>query len=138
MKTGSYRISPAQGNFASVLNERKRALIVDDEKDICYLLGNILRQKNIQTAFAGSLAEAESILQSSSPFYFVFLDNHLPDGFGVDQIKSWKQRFPTVRFIMNTAHDSGEEQLKAENGGAEFFIGKPFSKEIILKAIGEA
>lgn len=138
MKTGNYTRGPAPGKFASVLHERKKALIVDDERDICFLLGNILKQKNIQPAYAGSIAEAETILQSSSPFYFVFLDNHLPDGFGVDQIKSWKERFPSVRFIMITAHDSGEEQLKAENGGVESFIGKPFSKEIILKAIGEA
>jgi DNA-binding NtrC family response regulator len=125
-------------NFASVPNERKKALIVDDESDICFLLGNILKQKNIQTAFAGSLAEAEKILQSSSPFYFVFLDNHLPDGFGVDQIKAWKERFPAAHFIMITAHDSGDERFKAKNDGADSFIGKPFSKEVILKAIGEA
>jgi DNA-binding NtrC family response regulator len=138
VKAGNYTVRSAPENFASVSRERKKALIVDDEKDICYLLGNILKQNNIQPAFAGSLAEAERILQSSSPFYFVFLDNHLPDGFGVDQIKSWKERFPTVHFIMITAHDSGDEKLKAENDGADSFIGKPFSREIILKAIGKA
>ena len=138
MKTSNNTISPDLENFAAVSKERKRALIVDDEADICFLLSNILRQKNIQTAFAGSLAEAEKMLQSSSPFYFVFLDNHLPDGFGVDQIKAWKQRFPAVRLIMITAHDSGDEKIKARKDGADSFIGKPFSREIILKAIGEA
>jgi len=60
--------------------ERKKALIVDDETDICYLLSNILKQKNIQTVFAGSLAEADRVLQTSGYFYYLFLDNHLPDG----------------------------------------------------------
>jgi len=138
VETSNNTVDPVLENFAPLSKGRKKALIVDDEADICYLLSRILRQKNIQTAFAGSLAEAEEMLQSSSPFYFVFLDNHLPDGFGVDQIKGWKERFPFVRFIMITAHDSGEEKIKARKGGADSFIGKPFSREIILKAIGEA
>ena len=115
----------------------KRALIIDDEKDICFLLSNILKQKNIQTTVASSLAEGEKVLQTSSPYYFVFLDNHLPDGFGIDKIKKWKEKFPSAHFIMITAHDSNEERKKADLDGADFFIGKPFSKDIILKAIAE-
>jgi len=115
--------------------ERKKALIVDDETDICYLLSNILKQKNIQTVFAGSLAEADKVLQSSGYFYYLFLDNHLPDGLGINQIKRWKQKFPSTHVIMITAHDSYEERRKASKDGADDFIAKPFSKEIILKSI---
>jgi DNA-binding NtrC family response regulator len=115
--------------------ERKKALIVDDETDICYLLSNILKQKNIQTVFAGSLAEADRVLQSSGHFYYVFLDNHLPDGLGINQIKRWKEKFPSTHLIMITAHDSYEERRKASNDGADDFISKPFSKEVILNSI---
>jgi len=114
---------------------RKRALIVDDETDICYLLSSILKQKNIQTAFAGSLAEADRMLQSSDFFYYVFLDNHLPDGLGINQIKRWKEKFPSTHLIMITAHDSFEERKKASNDGADDFISKPFSREIIFNSI---
>ena len=130
-------MDPGPMNFERNKTERKRALIVDDETDICYLLSSILKQKNIQTSFAGSIEEADRMLQSSDP-YFVFLDNHLPDGLGINQIKRWKEKFPLVHFIMITAHDSGEEKRKAKSDGAEAFIGKPFSREIILRAIGEA
>lgn len=115
--------------------ERKRALIVDDETDICYLLSNILKQKNIQTVFAGSLAEADRMLQSPNFFYYVFLDNHLPDGLGINQIKRWKAKFPLIHLIMITAHDSYEERKKASKDGADDFISKPFSKEVILNSI---
>jgi len=115
--------------------ERKKALIVDDETDICYLLSNILKQKNIQTVFAGSLAEADRVLQTSGFFYYLFLDNHLPDGLGINQIKRWKEKFPSTHVIMITAHDSYEERRKASKDGADNFIAKPFSKEIILKSI---
>ena len=115
--------------------ERKKALIVDDETDICYLLSSILKQKNIQTVFAGSVAEADRMLQSSSYFYYVFLDNHLPDGYGIDQIKRWKEEFPATHVIMITAHDSFEERKKASIDGADSFISKPFSKEVIFRTI---
>ena len=115
--------------------EKKRALIVDDETDICYLLSHILKQKNILTVFAGSVAEADRLLQSSSYFYYVFLDNHLPDGYGFDQIKRWKKKFPATHLIMITAHDSFEERKKAVTEGADSFISKPFSKEEIFNAI---
>ena len=115
--------------------ERKKALIVDDETDICYLLSNILKQRNIQTAFAGSLAEADRMLQSPDFFYYVFLDNHLPDGLGINQIKRWKEKFPFIHVIMITAHDSYEERKKASKDGADHFISKPFSKEVILNSI---
>ena len=115
--------------------ERKKALIVDDETDICYLLSNILKQKNIQTVFAGSLAEAERRLQSPDFFYYVFLDNHLPDGLGINQIKRWKEKFPAIHFIMISAHDSSEEKRKAKSDGADTFISKPFSKDVILNSV---
>ena len=115
--------------------KRRKALIVDDETDICYLLSNILKQRNIQTVFAGSLAEAERRLQSPDFFYYVFLDNHLPDGLGINQIKRWKEKFPFIHVIMITAHDSYEERKKASKDGADHFISKPFSKEVILNSI---
>jgi len=115
--------------------DKKKALIVDDETDICYLLSHILKQKNIQTVFAGSVAEADRMLQTSSYFYYVFLDNHLPDGYGIDQIRRWKKEFPLTHVIMITAHDSFEERKKAVNDGADSFISKPFSKEVIFKSI---
>jgi len=115
--------------------KRRRALIVDDETDICYLLSNILKQKNIQTVFATSVAEADKMLHSPDIFYYVFLDNHLPDGLGINQIKRWKDQFPFIHVIMITAHDSYEERKKASKDGADYFISKPFSKEVILNSI---
>jgi DNA-binding response OmpR family regulator len=94
-----------------------------------------LKQRNIQTSFAGSLSEADKMLQSPDHFYYVFLDNHLPDGLGINQIKRWKEKFPSVHVIMITAHDSYEERKKATKDGADHFISKPFSKEVILNSI---
>src|SRR5438876_4043310 len=44
-----------------------KALIIEDETDIRYLVSNILKQKGVQSVLAGSLSEAEKIFQQNLP-----------------------------------------------------------------------
>jgi len=110
-------------------------LIVDDESDICYLLSNILKQKSIQSVFAKSLSEADDIIEHDSGFSYIFLDNNLPDGFGIDHIQQIKKKCPHCKIIIVTAQDDRAVREKASKEGADFFIGKPFSSELIFKTI---
>ena len=126
-RTQAFRISP--------LFQKPIILIIDDEHDICYLLGSMLKQKEIRTVFASSLSEADNILEHKEEFAFIFLDNHLPDGLGVNYIKRIKRNCPSCKVIMITAHDNQTDREKASREGADFFIGKPFSRELIFKTI---
>ena len=113
-----------------------KALIIEDETDICYLVSNILKQRGIQSVLAGSLSEAEKILkQDLPPPRIIFLDNYLPDGLGINYIREIKKRFPGIKIVIITAHDNISDREKARFEGADFFIGKPFSKELIFKTI---
>ncbi|HEX2630677.1 MAG TPA: response regulator [Chitinophagaceae bacterium] len=109
-------------------------LIVDDEQDICFLLNTILRQKDIDTCLAGSLAEAQKIIENDSPA-MIFLDNHLPDGLGLDHISKLKQKSPCSKIVMITAHDNPAERERAYREGADFFISKPFTKDVIYNTL---
>lgn len=111
------------------------ALIIDDETDICYLLGAILRQKNIQSVFARNLSEAEKLILSPTSFYIIFLDNHLPDGYGTGLVDKIRKYQPSTKLIMITAHDTSADRKMAERIGIELFIGKPFTRETILRTI---
>ena len=115
-----------------------KALIIDDETDICYLLSNILKQKSIPASFVGSISEAERLLGvSEGDFPLIFLDNHLPDGLGVNYIGVLRQRFPTSKIVMITAHDTATDRERAQQQGVDYFISKPFSKDLIFKTIDE-
>jgi two-component system, OmpR family, response regulator len=109
-------------------------LIVDDEKDICYLLSSILKQRFLQAHLAGSLAEADKLIENHKPS-LVFLDNHLPDGFGLEYISTLKKKHPEGRIVMITAHDNPSERERAYREGVDFFISKPFTKDIIYQTI---
>jgi len=115
-----------------------KALIIDDEIDICYLLSSILKQKNIQPFFAGSLSEADKMLLETSSPNLIFLDNYLPDGLGINYINELKMKYPSVKIVMITAHDNVSDRQKARQEGVDFFIGKPFSRELIIKTIEQA
>lgn len=110
------------------------ALIVEDEIDICFLLTGILRKKNLHTAFVNTLHDAEASLITVSP-NILFLDNNLPDGLGVDFIRHIKQLHPLTKVIMITANDTIADKERALKAGADFFIGKPFTRDIINKTI---
>ena len=111
-----------------------KALIIDDETDICYLLSTLLKQKNIPARHVNSLVEAKSALADYNPD-IIFLDNHLPDGLGMNFIEFIKTNHPSTKIVMITAHDTPADRSKAISLGADQFIGKPFSREIIYKTV---
>lgn len=119
-------------NFADYMS--MKALIIDDETDICWLLSKLLRQKNMDTSFVNSLSEAEQALRKEQP-EIIFIDNHLPDGLGMNYIPHIKKNYPQAKVVMITAHDSADDREKALQNGADYFIGKPFNREIIFKAV---
>ena len=112
-----------------------KALIVDDETDICYLLSSILRERNVQAIFAGSLHEADQILERDKAPPIIFLDNHLPDGTGLNYVRKIKKNHPLCKVVMITAHDNISDRENALIEGVDFFIGKPFSRESVYKAL---
>ena len=111
-----------------------KALIIDDEIDICYLLSGILKQKNCHTNYVNNLADATIELKNNSPI-IVFLDNHLPDGLGINYVDYIKQNYPTIKVVMITAYDTTADRQEALKKGVDIFIGKPFTKEEITSAL---
>lgn len=111
-----------------------KVLIVDDEADICYLLSSILQQKNLQPTYVYTLNGAMSALHKESPG-ILFLDNHLPDGLGVDFIRYVKENSPATKIVMITADDAQSDKSKALERGIDLFIGKPFTRQSIYNAV---
>jgi DNA-binding NtrC family response regulator len=116
------------------MTANSKVLIVDDELDICYLLSGMLKQRNFQASFVNSLSDAVTALQTDTPS-LLFLDNHLPDGFGLDFIPYVKKNYPEIKVVMITAHDGAIERKTAYNGGVDLFIAKPLNRKMIYDAI---
>ena len=130
---------PYEPDLVQVVNEpcsKLKALIIDDEVDICFLLSGLLKHKNFEADYVTSLSEAKKFLQKDTTAPpVIFLDNHLPDGLGVDYISQIKKVYPSVKIIMITAHDTSADRQKAFENGADYFIGKPFTRDMIFQTI---
>lgn len=117
-----------------MISDNLTVLIVDDEPDICFLLGNMLKQKKFRPVIANTLTDGLNKLKQFSPS-LLFLDIHLPDGSGLDIIRGAKKDFPALKIIMMSAYDGPKEQSKAMEEGADIFISKPLSRDLISRSV---
>jgi DNA-binding NtrC family response regulator len=111
-----------------------KILIVDDEPDICYFLSINLKKRGFETSVSNSLAEAEKAIRDEPPAVLL-LDNHLPDGMGVDFLNNVNALYPDMKVIMITAHDSPQDRSKAYNNGTSFFLSKPFTMAAVNQVV---
>jgi DNA-binding response OmpR family regulator len=112
----------------------EKILIVDDEVDICYFLSMNLKKNNFMASYVNSLGEAKMAIHSEHPS-ILLLDNHLPDGLGVDFALEVKKNYPEIKIVMITAHDSPFDRKTAQSNGIDFFLSKPFLINDVFKAI---
>ncbi len=111
-----------------------KILIVDDEVDICYFLSLNLKKNNFSASYVNSLVEAKKAIVSQHPD-ILLLDNHLPDGLGVDFAHEVKEVHPEIKIVMITAHDTPYDRIKANKNGIDYFLSKPFMINDVFKAI---
>ncbi|MFP4091377.1 MAG: response regulator [Cyclobacteriaceae bacterium] len=116
--------------------KRKRVLILDDEKEICFLLSALLRKMGYYTDYAYTIEEAMGkIKDSDDDFDIVFVDLNLPDGLGYYLVPDIKHHNPDSKVIMISAHDAMIRQIKEEKEEIDYFIDKPFNREKISEAL---
>jgi len=111
-----------------------QVLIVDDERDIGYLICGILRENNMNCRVVHNLEMARDLIRHQT-FDFYFIDIKLPDGSGFDLVPEVNGMKGDHEVVMISAFDGEEERNTAKSLGIKKFINKPFSKKEILAAI---
>ena len=111
-----------------------KALIIDDDKDVCFLLEKALSINHITAATANNLHEARHCLQEVKPA-LVLLDNNLPDGMGIDFIKQIRAFDKTIKIIMITGDAQDGLKEEAIFRGAHKFLHKPFDLKTVLTEV---
>ncbi|HEX6261206.1 MAG TPA: sigma-54 dependent transcriptional regulator, partial [Woeseiaceae bacterium] len=100
------------------------ALVIDDEPDICELLGLTLGRMNIETDIATDVAGAKQKL-GRRQFDICLTDMRLPDGDGLELVKWMQSNAPGVPVAVITAHGNVETAVQALKLGAFDFVSKP-------------
>ncbi len=116
--------------------EPPRILIVDDEPDMCWALGNILRSAGY--AVTTTTSGAEAIEKARERFFnLALLDIRLPDMEGIELLAPLKEMHPDMVVIMATAYASLETAVQALTEGASAYLTKPLNMGEVLAIVKE-
>jgi two-component system chemotaxis response regulator CheY len=118
-----------------------KALVVDDSRAIRMILAKIMGSLGYQVCQAGNGREALEVLEreylSSEPagprVSLALVDWNMPEMNGLDFVKTLREdaRFASVLLMMVTTETQVEQMMAALQAGANEYVMKPFTEEII-------
>jgi DNA-binding NtrC family response regulator len=106
-----------------------RILIVDDEKDMRWLLSNILKEEGYEVEEVDTGRKALALFKQSPPD-LVLLDLRFPGGVdGIEVLKKIKSMSPDTSVLILTAYGDIESAVQTIKLGAYDYLTKPFDNE---------
>ena len=115
-------------------DEKRKILIVDDEKDIVDTINDILVEEDYETLCSYNGKDALKQINENSP-ELILLDCYLPRMMGIDILKEIRKTDEDTAVIMMTGR--GEEQLAVSlmKAGASDYLKKPLGKFTLLSSV---
>ena len=101
-------------------------LVVDDDPEICRLLGKYLDGQGFRCQLAANRKQCHQRL-ADSRVDLVVLDVMLPDGSGLDICREIKDERPELAVILLTALKEDVDRIIGLELGADDYLGKPFN-----------
>jgi len=112
-------------------------LIVDDNKDLQFLLSNFLLKKGYRITAVGNGNTALAEIRKSIPD-LVLLDMKLPQMNGIEILQKIKEIDSNILIIMMTAYANIKDSIRAMKLGAYDYITKPFDYDDLMLTIQKA
>ncbi len=119
-------------------DEDPRALVVDDDEQICLLLNEALQSWGFCAKAVSSPLEVHGILLEEDPFQLVFLDVYMPQLSGLKLISEVRRISPASKILVMTGHADKETVVRSLREGAFDFIEKPFDLEFLRHTVQRA
>ena len=117
--------------------DKKRALVIDDEKIVLDSVSKILTDENYEVDV--TLSGREGIDRAIKGKYDIVLtDIRMPDIGGMLVLRDVKRAKPSLPVVMITAYASIESSVEAMKMGAADYIEKPFTPDLLIKAVSSA
>ena len=114
-----------------------RVLVVDDEKNITYVIHAILRKAGYEvTVFNDSMDALSSM--GDEELDLVVTDLYMPGPDGMEVLKFCQKNYPALPVVFITAFGTVESAVAALKCGAFDFITKPFDQGDLLEVVQKA
>ena len=116
---------------------KKRILVIDDEKNMCHMLQNILQKADytVDTALDGAKGLKKI---SENEYDSILCDLKMPKTDGIEVLKRISHKLENTSIIMMSAYGTIDKAIEAIKLGAFDFISKPFKPDEILISLKKA
>jgi two-component system, OmpR family, response regulator QseB len=111
-----------------------RILLVEDNDRLADLVGQGLRAGGFAVDAFTSLGDADAAMATVA-YDAVVLDLGLPDGDGLDLLKTVRQRGDSLPVLVLTARDGVDDRVRGLNVGADDYVVKPFAMAELLARV---
>jgi len=114
-----------------------RALVIDDSRAIRLILGQVMKKLGFEVVDAGDGQEALNKLKSDGPFDIALVDWNMPVMNGYDFVVNARKdsQYNDMRLMMVTTETEMSQVVKALEAGANEYVMKPFTKEMIAEKL---
>lgn len=114
-----------------------RAIVIDDSRAIRTILGNMLREMGFEVGEAVNGRDAMMHLKASDPPDLAMLDWNMPEMNGFDLLVRVRanRAFDPMKIVMVTTETETSQMVKALEAGANEYVMKPFTKEVIREKL---
>ncbi len=114
-----------------------RALVIDDSRAMRAILRNLLKGLGYEVVEAANGKEALARLIESGPVEVALVDWNMPEMNGYEFVVACRQNraWDSVRLLMCTTETEMSQVLKALEAGANEYVMKPFTREIIQEKL---
>ena len=111
-----------------------RAIVIDDSRAIRSILGNILRELGFEVTDAKHGLEALEKLRELGPLDLALVDWNMPEMNGLEFVQSVRANhsMQNMMLMMVTTETETSQMIAALDAGANEYVMKPFTKDIIL------
>jgi two-component system, chemotaxis family, chemotaxis protein CheY len=110
-----------------------KAMVVDDSKAIRTILSRTLVKAGYEVFQAANGREALSLLPQAGNVSLILVDWNMPQMNGLEFVKEVRSdpRYASVLLMMVTTETEIDQMVLALEAGANEYVMKPFTKEII-------
>lgn len=115
-----------------------KILVVDDDRDICFLMNKFLTKHGYETHESYTAKKAMELLEEVTDFDLVLCDYRLEGMDGKTMLLKIKEKYPALPVIIITGYDDLKTAVEVMKLGAYDYVTKPLFPEEILNTIQTA
>jgi two-component system OmpR family response regulator len=114
-----------------------RILVIEDDR----LVADLMRQVLMDDGYAvdvAPMADEGRRMALASTYDAIVLDLELPDRSGLSVLQDLRREGATTPIVVATAHDTSADVVRALDAGADDYLQKPFSNDVLAARVRAA